>query len=581
MNIPKEFIDQLLARVDIVEIIDERVPLKKTGGNYTARCPFHDEKTPSFTVSPSKQFYHCFGCSASGDAIEFLREISSFSFEEAVEELANTVGLQMPKGDGFRPQKHETENLLQTLADANEWFKAQLRHHPQANQAVTYLKKRNVSGQMAAYFELGFAPTGWDNLAKTAKDNKETLNLMEKAGLLSVHQTRGYYDRFRSRIIFPIHDRRGRVIGFGGRILGEDKPKYLNSPETPVFHKGSELYNLHRARADIGQQNYVLVVEGYTDVVSLTQRSIKNSVATLGTATTSNHLKMLFRLTPHVIFCFDGDPAGRQAAWKALEAVLPEMVSGHQTSFLFLPDGEDPDSVVQKSGSEAFVSMVRNSTAISDFFYDTLLKEIDINRLDGRARLAETAQPLLAKIPSGPFRELMQDKLQLLSGLRNVRTQKKQLKLTQKRPDERLSPTATAISILMQNPFIACDMSLPTLSETNEMVPDVGLQLLTEIYEIAKNNPDITGPAMLERFRERDTFRFLKKLAIKEHFVGSDNLKAFFEETILAIEEQNLNSAINEILQRSTIEKLDRDQKVQLSDLYNRREKLRMKRGSQ
>jgi len=236
--------------------------------------------------------------------------------------------------------------------------------------------------------------------------------------------------------MFPIHDRRGRIIGFGGRILGEDKPKYLNSPETPLFHKGSELYNLHRARVDITQQNYVLVVEGYTDVVSLTQKGIKNSVATLGTATTSNHLKILFRLTPHVVFCYDGDLAGQQAAWKALEAVLPEMVSGHQASFLFLPDGEDPDSIVQKSGPESFLGMVSKATAISDFFYDTLLKEIDLNRLDGRARLAETAQPLLAKIPSGPFRELMQDKLQLLSGLKSVRTQEQLTKSTKKRPDE-------------------------------------------------------------------------------------------------------------------------------------------------
>jgi len=581
VHIPKEFIDQLLARVDIIEIIDERVPLKKAGGNYTARCPFHDEKTPSFTVSPSKQLYHCFGCSASGNAINFLMEISSFSFQEAVEELANTVGLQIPKGDGFQPKKHETQNLLQTLADANKWFKAQLRHHPQANQAVTYLKERNISGKMAAHFELGFAPIGWDNLAKTAKDNKETLNLMEKAGLLGVNETSRYYDRFRSRIMFPIHDRRGRIIGFGGRILGEDKPKYLNSPETPLFHKGSELYNLHRARVDITQQNYVLVVEGYTDVVSLTQKGIKNSVATLGTATTSNHLKILFRLTPHVVFCYDGDLAGQQAAWKALEAVLPEMVSGHQASFLFLPDGEDPDSIVQKSGPESFLGMVSKATAISDFFYDTLLKEIDLNRLDGRARLAETAQPLLAKIPSGPFRELMQDKLQLLSGLKSVRTQEQLTKSTKKRPDERLSPTAMAISVLIQNPFIACDMSLPSLTETNEMSSDVGLQLLVEIHEIAKNNPDITGPAMLERFRENDTFRFLKKLAVKEHFLDSDNLKAFFEETILSIEEQTLNSTINKILQRSTIEKLGREQKAQLSDLYSRRKKLRVKRGSQ
>jgi DNA primase len=579
-RIPKEFIDQLLARVDIVEIIDERLPLKKAGNVYKALCPFHDERTPSFTVSPNKQFYHCFGCSASGNAITFLREFSHLSFEESLEDLATTAGLELPQSHGLQSKNTDVQQLLEVLAHTNQWFKEQLRQHNDSHTAVSYLKKRKISGKMAAHFELGLAPGGWDNLAKTVEGKPERLALLVKAGLLATHDTRGHYDRFRSRIIFPIHDGRGRVIGFGGRILGDDKPKYLNSPETPVFHKGAELYNLHRARSAIANEGYSLVVEGYTDIVSLTQEGIKNTVATLGTATTPIHLKYLFRLAPHIVFCFDGDRAGRQAAWKALEIALTEMVGGRQASFLFLSEGEDPDSLIQNSGADSFLQKVKNATPLPDFLFDTIVQGVDLERIDGLARLAEITQPLLDKIPLGPFRELMQGRLKQLSGVGHPTPRlTSPRKSAAKKSDQRLSPIATAVSLLVQNPSLAHDMALPVLEIIDNEATERGVTLLIEIHEIARTNPNISSPAIVERFRDQENFRFLEKLAVWDHLVDETNLKSFYEETIDTVEERMVNTCINVLLGRSATSKLDGISKAKLSSLYARRETLRSKRG--
>ena len=352
-RIPREFIDELLARLDVVEVINRRVPLKKAGKDFKACCPFHNEKTPSFTVSRPKQFYHCFGCGVSGTAITFLMEFEHLSFPEAVEELAGEAGLEVPDTGPARSGDNPTLPLLEILGEASRYYKDQLRSHRDASTTIAYLKQRGLTGEIAAQFDLGYAPTGWDNLSSTA-DNEEKLDLMVKAGLISKRESGGHYDRFRARVIFPIHDNKGRVIAFGGRLLDEGEPKYLNSPETPVFHKGSELYNLHRARSAIAQQQMSIVVEGYMDVLALAQHGIDHCVATLGTATTTTHLQRLFRLAPSIVFCFDGDRAGRDAAGRALEIALPLLESGRQVSFLFLPDGEDPDSVVRDQGADRF-----------------------------------------------------------------------------------------------------------------------------------------------------------------------------------------------------------------------------------
>ncbi len=348
--IPQEFIDELLARLDVVEVIDRRVPLKKAGKSFKACCPFHNEKTPSFIVDQSKQFYHCFGCGVGGTAVKFLMEFENLSFPEAIEELAGEAGMKLPDSGPARSGDNPTLPLLEILGEATRYFKEQLRSHSDASTAIAYLKERGLSGEITAQFDLGYAPESWDNLTSSAQDDQRR-DLMIKAGLIGRSDSGRYFDWFRNRIIFPIHNNRGKVIAFGGRILNnDDQPKYLNSRENDVFKKGSELYNLHRAKSAIVQQEISVVVEGYMDVIALAQHGIDNCVATLGTATSAVHLQKLFRLGPSIVFCFDGDRAGRDAAWRALETAMPLLEGGRQVSFLFLPDGEDPDSVIRKQG---------------------------------------------------------------------------------------------------------------------------------------------------------------------------------------------------------------------------------------
>ncbi len=362
--IPQHFIDELLSRADIVEIIGRRVPLKKAGREFQACCPFHNEKTPSFTVSPTKQFYHCFGCGAHGSALSFMMEYDRLSFPEAVEELATSMGLEVPREAGFA-QGPDHRPLFDILERAAAYFAQQLRQHAQAAQAVEYLRGRGVSGEVAADFRLGYAPPGWDNLLQALGGGDDSrIRLLREAGLIT-EQDGKRYDRLRDRIIFPIRDTRGRVVGFGGRLLGDGKPKYLNSPETPVFHKGRELYGLFEARQADANPARLLVVEGYMDVVALAQFGISNAVATLGTATTSDHLEKLYRATPELVFCFDGDRAGRDAAWKALQTALPLMREGRQARFLFLPDGDDPDSMVRRIGQEAMQAEIGDALPLS------------------------------------------------------------------------------------------------------------------------------------------------------------------------------------------------------------------------
>jgi len=408
-RIPQPFIDELLSRTDIVELIDARVPLKKAGHEYKACCPFHNENTPSFTVSQNKQFYHCFGCGAHGTALAFLMEYDHLEFREAVEELAQRAGLPVPVDETAAPQQNH-QPLYDILDEANRWYQQQLRKHPQRETAIDYLKQRGLSGAIAADFGLGFAPPGWDNLVRALGTTPERRALLDRAGL-TTEKNGNLRDRLRERVLFPIHDSRGRVIGFGGRIMGQGEPKYLNSPETPVFHKGRELYGLYLAKQHTRKLESLLVVEGYMDVVALAQHGVRNAVATLGTATTAEHLQRLFRTVSKVIFCFDGDRAGRAAAWKALETTLPQLRDGLQVSFLFLPEGEDPDSFIRTQGQVAFEAEVARAKPLSDFFFAHLFDDEHMHSLDGRARAAERAKPLLNQLPSGIFRETMLERL--------------------------------------------------------------------------------------------------------------------------------------------------------------------------
>ncbi|OUS13772.1 DNA primase [Gammaproteobacteria bacterium 53_120_T64] len=432
--IPQRFIDDLLDRVDVVDVIGARLELRKTGKNHSARCPFHDEKTPSFSVNPEKQFYYCFGCGAGGNAIGFVMDYDHVDFPQAVETLGALVGMEVPReAQQSNPQDQRRKALYEVLDQAKRFFQQQLRQHNSAHQAVDYLKHRGLSGAIAGNFEIGYAPPGWDNLLLAIGESRlqesqseqgrdaiedETIALLTDSGLLvNREEENKRYDRFRERIIFPIRDTRGRTIAFGGRVLGDDKPKYLNSPETTVFHKGRELYGLYEANRSRQSNDNLLVVEGYMDVVALAQHEIENAVATLGTAVSQAHLEKLFRYTSEVVFCFDGDKAGRQAGKRALETSLPLMTDGRSAKFLFLDEGEDPDTLVRKIGSERFRHLISHSTPLSAFLFSLCEDGLDLALADDCARFATIAAPMIHQLPAGIFRQLLLDQLAKKTGL--------------------------------------------------------------------------------------------------------------------------------------------------------------------
>lgn len=406
--IPQSFIQELLNRVDIVDVVERHVPLKKAGANYQACCPFHSEKSPSFTVSPVKQFYHCFGCGAHGSAIGFLMEYSGLPYPEAIEELARLAGMTVPRED-FTPEmaqrRQQAVSLTEVTARAANFYRQQLKKSP---RAIDYLKGRGLSGEIAARFGIGYAPDGWQGL-REAFDDYEAAALNECGLVIDADASEGQekgrrYDRFRDRIMFPIFDARNNVIGFGGRVLDRGEPKYLNSPETPLFSKGRELYGLTQARTMIRDDGFVLVVEGYMDVVALAQFGVGNAVATLGTATTVDHIHKLFRQTDRIVFCFDGDRAGRKAAWRALESALTELTDGRSASFLFLPTEHDPDSYVREYGNERFRQQALSAQPLSEYLLHELESRCDVRSAEGRAQLVTEAKPLITQIPAGALR---------------------------------------------------------------------------------------------------------------------------------------------------------------------------------
>ena len=405
--IPQSFINDLIERVDIVDVIGERLPLKRTGKNLKALCPFHNEKTESFTVNSEKQFYYCFGCGATGTSLRFLMEHDKLDFVDAIETLARIAGVEVVHEGPVARQKVDP-GILDALAEADTLFQANLRDHSQSSEAVEYLKSRGVSGLIARDFGIGYAPDSWDYLKKAL--NRFSDKVLVDAGLLVSNDNGRTYDRFRNRIQFPIRDTRGRVIGFGGRILGEGNPKYLNSPETEVFHKNKELYGLFEARRTNQELNNVILVEGYMDVIALAQAGFTNVVATLGTATSERHFEKLFQRTKEVVCCFDGDKAGRSAAWKSLNSAFPSLTEGRILKFAFLPEEDDPDTFVRRDRKQ-FVRLIKTAVAAGDYFFNQISTGLDLASLDARARLAELAIPLLDKIPQGLYRTMMIERL--------------------------------------------------------------------------------------------------------------------------------------------------------------------------
>lgn len=579
-RIPKQFVDDLLLRVDIVELIDSRVPLKKAGKDYKACCPFHDEKTPSFTVSAAKQFYHCFGCGAHGTAIGFLMEHEHMSFPEAVAELAGRAGVPVPQEAGDYGAKNEaTANLLTLLAEAARYYRAQLREHAHAEQAAAYLKNRGITGEVAAAFGLGFAPDGWDNLVRLLGRTAPERDALVQAGLAVRKDAGGAYDRFRSRIMFPIHDYRGRIVGFGGRVLDQGEPKYLNSPETPLFHKGRELYGLFRAREAIRRDARVLVVEGYMDVVALAQYGIDNAIATLGTATTRDHLERIFRFAPAVIFCFDGDRAGREAAWRALETALPLVHEGRQVSFLFLPDGEDPDTLVRKEGGEAFTKRLAHAKPLSDFLFDSLAEQVDVYRRDGRARLVELAKPLLSNVPAGAFRELMVDRLAEISHLHSAQIAQLLGGRNTEAPSMPARPAAPgftggltrppsimrrACALLIQHPELG--RYIPELSAFAAL-DEPGAELFSALVRVVKSRPDLNTAALLEHFRETEHEHHVMKLAIWQHSTMEQNVEAEFRGAVGSLLQAAAKAKTDRLVQKDRLQGLTSGEKAELARL--------------
>jgi len=576
-KIPQHFIDDLIARADIVEVVGRRVQLKKAGREFKANCPFHDEKTPSFTVSPSKGFYHCFGCGAHGTAIGFLMDYDHMSFVDAIETLAQMLGIEVPREEGDRPAQRNDE-LFELMRRAQLYFEEQLKNH---SDAVDYLKARGVDGATAKRFGVGYAPEGWSNVLDRFGTSKEAIERLLGVGLIIENDKGRHYDRFRERIMFPIRDSRGRNIGFGGRVLGNDEPKYLNSPETVLFHKGRELYGLYEARQALRSIERLVVVEGYMDVIGLARHGIDYAVATLGTATTADHLNRLFRLTDTVFFAFDGDRAGRQAAWRALENALPEMREGRQIRFVFLPEKQDPDSFVQEHGANQFEALLDDGMPLSEFLIAELAAETDLESVDGRARLAERAGPLIARVPAGVYRELLIEGLGERVGLSGAKLEALLLNRGNRnagRPGERRSRLGGANRPGKSRPSlvrraIVLILHSPTAAEKAD--PDLivelekpGAGLLRALIETVHSDPTISTAGLLERFRHHEEGRHLGRLAATE-MPGDDDFDTESEllDCMARLAADARRERFNYLIEKQSLGGLSADEKSELRQL--------------
>jgi len=521
--IPQDFIDDLIARADIVEVVGRRTQLKKAGREFKACCPFHDEKTPSFTVSPGKGFYHCFGCGAHGTAVGFLMEFEHMSFVEAIESLASSMGVEVPRSESDQPARRYDElfSLMDTVA--RHWQTC-LKDAP---NAVEYLKNRGIDGSTAKRFGIGYAPDGWSNVLDKFGKSEEATERLLATGLIIRKDDGKHYDRFRDRLMFPIRDARGRTIGFGGRVMGDGEPKYLNSPETVLFHKGRELYGMYEARQALRHIDKLVVVEGYMDAVALARNGIDFAVATLGTATTGEHLNRLFRLTENAYFAFDGDRAGKKAAWRALENALPQIREGRQIRFVFLPEGHDPDSFVNENGADAFVKLMDAGLPLSEFLIHELSSQVDMDTIDGRAKLAEMARPLVNQIPPGVYRELLIESLAETVGLTGAKLEKmiasgqaansrsaqagRRETLIKRHSSAGGGPSVVrrAITLILNHPEAGQKLDVEKLAG----VQRAGVDLLAALIETVQSEPNITTAGLLERWRHDEKGRHLGKLA--------------------------------------------------------------------
>jgi DNA primase len=572
-QIPRSFIDDLLARLDIVDIIDARVKLKKKGKNYSACCPFHNEKTPSFSVSQEKRFYHCFGCGAHGNAIDFLMEYERLEFVETIEELASYLALEVPReqlsGSGFstapKANTEQKRNLYDMMGNIAEFYRSQLKLSS-SKHAIDCLKARGLSKEVVQKFGIGFVADEWDLVRKNFGQSPNTQEMLVSGGMLIENDKGNRYDRFRGRVMFPIRDRRGRVIGFGGRVIGDGTPKYLNSPETPIFHKGKELYGLYEVLQAYREPPQVLVVEGYMDVVALTQYGVDYSVASLGTSTTGDHLQVLFRQTNTVVCCYDGDRAGKEAAWRALENSLSYLKTGNTLKFLFLPDGEDPDSYIRQHGKEAFEEQVKNATPLSSYLFENLIElhQLNLGTNEGKSALRAYASELINKIPDPYFQELLEKLLDEKTGFDNqLRKPKKRQSESIPKPhsDIKRTPMREVIALLLQNPHYV------------EMVPDLssirhinlpGLSLFGEVLDKCRAHPNINTGQLLEHWRNEKNETLLSRLAGWEVPLEEDNQKDIFLDSLDNILAQCVEKQIESLQAKDRSVGLTPDEKREL-----------------
>ncbi len=573
-SIPRPFIDDLLNRVDIVEIIDARVPLKKKGREYWACCPFHNEKSPSFSVSQNKQFYHCFGCQQHGNAISFLMEYDHMDFVESIETLAQHIGVEIPYEKGQYSQSRQStkstpqsESLMNTLQLCSDYYQKQLK---QSTEAIEYLKQRGVSGQTSKNYGIGFAPAGWNNLSGDSN------NLID-SGMLIKNDSGKTYDRFRHRLMFPIRDRRGRTIAFGGRIIDpEDNPKYLNSPESPVFHKGEEIYGLFELKQANSQIDQIFVTEGYMDVVALAEHGISTAVATLGTAINENQIEKLFRLSRNLIFCFDADNAGRKAAWRALESSLSILKEGRISRFLFLPEGHDPDTYIKQYGKESFIEQAKTSSTLSNFLIKELLSQNEIISMEGRTLFIDKLIFHSSKIPQPDLKELLIQDAEKLPTIKSDKRSMDRLKgiitnevKNRNIPGQHWTPTRLAINLLLQKPELASAAgNLEDLAVINIPGIDLLLQILDQIHE----QPDISTQNLLSRFAGHENEGNLYKIAAMTPAMlnETDEIKPMFDDAIKKLRPKYAESRFQKLQ-----EKLMSGHKLDENELHEYRQILR------
>ncbi|QYN43746.1 DNA primase [Gilliamella sp. ESL0441] len=582
-QIPRDFILELIARSSILDVISKRVKMKKQGNNYFGCCPFHDEKTASFSLNEKKQIYYCFGCGATGSVVTFLMQYERLSFPEAIEELASMQGIRVPYVDSENNQidrsKHiESRNvrrdLYELMAKITHFYQQQLAL-PTSTAANQYLEQRGLNAEIINRYKIGFAPNEWRLTLQNVVKTKTEAELYNQAGMLVTNDNGNQYDRFRGRIMFPIRDRQGNVIAFGGRTIINDNAKYINSPETSIFHKGFQLYGLYEAQEVNRNPKQLMVVEGYMDVVSLAQFGIDYAVAALGTATSEEHIKLLFRATDSVIFCYDGDNAGRSAAWRALNVLLPCLIDGKEITFAFLPQDEDPDSLVRKIGKDGFESYLQTAPNLSKFLFDELLKQVDLKTPEGKAKLSSLALPLLDQVKAKAFRLNLLQQLGKYLGLLDVSQLEQLLRTSRAKGNEKtvvntpvsqvkLTTMRILIGLLIQYPYLAKQV---TDIQAVSQVKMAGIEFFIELLELCQHYPNITTAQILTEYIDKPFYKQLNRLATWEHHYQDNQIESIFSHTLKELYDNILAQRQDELIAKERVSGLSTAEKKELATL--------------